>query len=48
MNAENKKTHTSVDESLEVFTPFPAYQQPSDHKHNMWLRRFKQLVKTKH
>lgn len=48
MNAENKNTHTSIDESLEVFSPFPAYQAADNHKHKLWLQRFKQLVKTKH
>ena len=38
MNANNKKIHTSLDESLEAFSPYPAYQQVKLVKRNAWFR----------
>ena len=38
MNAEKIKTHTTVDESLEAFSPFPTYHEIKSVKRNTWLR----------
>ncbi|TDR22579.1 hypothetical protein C8D91_1071 [Marinicella litoralis] len=48
MNAEKLKTHTTVDESLEVFTPYPSYQNLKSVKHNLWIKFFKELISNKH
>ena len=46
MNADNK-TLTTVDESLEVFSPYPAYQNNYSVKIKAWLNFFKELITSK-
>ena len=48
MNADNKNIHSSTDESLEVFSPYPAYHESKTEKHNIWLKFLRELIKTKH
>ncbi len=47
MNAKNKNTHTSIDQSLEVFSPFPAYHDVKLNKIDSWLRYLAKLINHK-
>jgi len=49
MTANNKNIHTSIDESLEAFSPYPAYHQVKLVKRNSWLRCItKKFIHDKH
>jgi|GEM_PF-5804999 len=49
MNANNKNIHSSLDESLEAFSPCPTYHQAKRVKPSIWLRFvFKKRIEDKH
>ncbi len=48
MYIKNVNPHNSVDDSLEVFSPFPAYRDNKQAYKKSWLKFFKDLCYNKH
>ncbi|MFC3193953.1 hypothetical protein ACFODZ_06850 [Marinicella sediminis] len=48
MHTEQKPTHTTIDESLEAFTPYPAYHPLSGDRHSHWCQQLMNWLKTRH
>lgn len=48
MNAKNVKPHFSIDDSLEVFTPFPAYRDSNLEYKIKWVDYLLKLFHFKH